>query len=238
MAQPKLILGAVVLLVAVGALAMAWNSDDGATPAAAEKAPGQVSAASKPAIAAAAVPSPGVAAAGPAERRLNLAALRQELAGRADGEAEVNRILSFARFQDQVSAYGENRKSLSDKDRRAEAQNILNALPDHVARKEIMPIQAKAMSIALLQDSEPDLATRNTAIQNVQQQWNDYARQTVGQSPAQDPRHQIYDQQSLQIVQRVQAAVPDAAQQQVVIAQQLQALRSRLYDNAPAAAAH
>ncbi|AMO93099.1 phospholipase C accessory protein PlcR [Collimonas fungivorans] len=238
MAQPKLIWGAVVLLVVVGTLAMAWSSGDDSTPSPAAKAPEQISAANKGAVPTAEAPSSRNTVAGPAERSLNVAALRRELAGRADGEAEVNRILSFARFQDQVSAYGENRKSLSDKDRRAEAQNILNALPDHVARKEIMPIQAKAMSIALLQDSEPDLATRNTAIQNVQQQWNDYARQTVGQSPAQDPRHQIYDQQSLQIVQRVQAAVPDAVQQQAVIAQQLQALRSRLYDNAPAAAAH
>ncbi|MGB7193984.1 MAG: phospholipase C accessory protein PlcR [Collimonas pratensis] len=238
MAKSKLIWGAVVLLAAVGALAMVWNSNDDAVPTTAAKAPEQVSTVSKPVVPAPAVSSPGIATAGPAERRLNLVALRQALAGRADGEAEVTRILSFARFQDQVSAYGENRKSLSDKDRRAEAQNILNALPDHVARKEIMPVQAKAMSIALLQDSEPDLATRNAAIQNVQQQWNDYAKLTIGQSPAQDPRHQVYDQESLQIVQRVQAAVPDAAQQQVAIAQQLQTLRSRLYDNAPAAAVH
>jgi phospholipase C accessory protein PlcR len=238
MAQPKLIWGAVVLLLVVGALAMAWSSGDDSTPPAAAKAPEQVSTAGKRTVPTAEMPSPRITAAGPAERRLDLVALRKELAGRADGEAEVSRILSFARFQDQVSAYGENRKNLSDKDRRAEAQRILNALPDHVARKEIMPVQAKAMSIALLQDSEPDLGTRNAAIQNVQQQWNDYAKQTIGQSPAQDPRHQIYDQQSLQIVQRVQAAVPDAAQQQIVIAQQLQELRSRLYDNAPAAVPH
>nr|WP_207556781.1 phospholipase C accessory protein PlcR [Paraburkholderia acidicola] len=168
--------------------------------------------------------------AGPAERRLDIAALRKSLAGRPDAEAEVQRILAFARFQDQVADYGKNRKNMSDQDKRILAQQILGELPEHVARNEIVPVQAEAMSAALLIDAEPDPATRDAAIQNMQQQWNSYAQQTVGPSPAQDPRFQTYSQQAKQIVDQVQSTVRDPDQQQTIISQRLQTLRTQIYD--------
>lgn len=180
-------------------------------------------------------PTQTTSAAGPAERRLDIAALRKSLAGRPDAEAEVQRILAFARFQDQVANYGANRKNMSDQDKRILAQQILGELPEHVARNEIVPVQAEALSAALLMDAEPDPATRDAAIQNMQQQWNTYAQQTVGPSPAQDPRFQTYSQQAKQIVDQVQATVRDPDQQQTIIGQRLQTLRSQIYDGvAPA----
>ncbi|MEQ5841285.1 phospholipase C accessory protein PlcR [Paraburkholderia acidicola] len=214
-----------VLLVS-GAIAAAWWYG---TPSSA--------AATQPASTAASVqqtapsgPTQTSSTAGPAERRLDIAALRKSLAGRPDAEAEVQRILAFARFQDQVADYGKNRKNMSDQDKRILAQQILGELPEHVARNEIVPVQAEAMSAALLIDAEPDPATRDAAIQNMQQQWNSYAQQTVGPSPAQDPRFQTYSQQAKQIVDQVQATVRDPDQQQTIIGQRLQTLRSQIYD--------
>ncbi|OXJ11033.1 phospholipase C accessory protein PlcR [Burkholderia sp. HI2500] len=180
----------------------------------------------------------GAAAPGPEERRLDVDALRRSLAGRPDADAEVQRIVAFARFRDEVAAYGDRRNSMPQAERAALARRILDALPDHVARNEIVPVQAEALSAALLTDTEADPATRGAAIRSMRAQWDAYARQTVGPSPAQDPRYRSYEQQSRDVVRQVQASIPDPDQQQAAIAQRLQALRVQLFDGASSSGVH
>ncbi|MCW0092390.1 phospholipase C accessory protein PlcR, partial [Burkholderia pseudomallei] len=169
------------------------------------------------------------AQAGPAERRLDLVALRKSLEGRDDAQAQVQRIVAFARFRDRIAAYGEGRNSMPAEERARLAREILAELPEHVARNEIVPVQAEALSAALLADATSDSRTRDAAIQSMRQQWDAYAGRTVGPSPASDPRYLAYARQSRDIVAQVQASVPDPDQQQAVIAQRLQALRVQLF---------
>ncbi|AYZ63401.1 phospholipase C accessory protein PlcR [Burkholderia multivorans] len=183
-------------------------------------------------------PTTNAIAPGPAERRLDLDALRRSVASRPDADAELQRIVAFARFRDEIAAYGNGRDRLPPAERAALARRILDELPEHVARNEIVPVQAEALSVALLTDANADPATRGAAIQSMRQQWDAYARQTVGPSPAQDPRYQDYARQSRDIVRQVQASVPDPVQQQAVIAQRLQALRVELFDGASSSGAH
>lgn len=180
----------------------------------------------------------GAATPGPEERRLDVDALRRSLAGRPDADAEVKRIVAFARFRDEVAAYGDRRNSLPPAERDALARRILDELPDHVARNEIVPVQAEALSAALLTDTEADPATRGAAIRSMRVQWDTYAQRTVGPSPAQDPRYLSYEQQSRDVVRQVQASIPDPDQQQAVIAQRLQALRVQLFDGASPSGVH
>ncbi|WP_175813246.1 phospholipase C accessory protein PlcR [Burkholderia contaminans] len=179
-----------------------------------------------------------VATPGPEERRLDVDALRRSLAPRPDADAEVKRIVAFARFRDEVAAYGDRRNSMPQPERAALARRILDELPDHVARNEIVPVQAEALSAALLTDTEADPATRGAAIRSMRAQWDAYAQQTVGPSPAQDPRYLSYEQQSRDVVRQVQASIPDPDQQQAVIAQRLQALRTQLFDGASSSGVH
>ncbi|WP_175956856.1 phospholipase C accessory protein PlcR [Burkholderia sp. BCC0405] len=180
----------------------------------------------------------GAATRGPEERRLDVDALRRSLAGRPDADAEVKRVVAFARFRDEVAAYGDRRNSMPQAERAALARRILDELPDHVARNEIVPVQAEALSAALLTDTEADPATRSAAIRSMRAQWDAYARQTLGPSPAQDPRYLSYEQQSRDVVRQVQASIPDPDQQQAVIAQRLQALRVQLFDGASPSGVH
>ena len=180
----------------------------------------------------------GAATRGPEERRLDVDALRRSLAGRPDADAEVKRIVAFARFRDEVAAYGDRRNSMPQAERAALARRILDELPDHVARNEIVPVQAEALSAALLTDTEADPATRSAAIRSMRAQWDAYARQTLGPSPAQDPRYLSYEHQSRDVVRQVQASIPDPDQQQAVIAQRLQALRVQLFDGASPSGVH
>ncbi|RQZ58906.1 phospholipase C accessory protein PlcR [Burkholderia cepacia] len=180
----------------------------------------------------------GAATPGPEERRLDVDALRRSLAGRPDADAEVKRVVAFARFRDEVAAYGDRRNSLPPTERDALARRILDELPDHVARNEIVPVQAEALSAALLTDTEADPATRSAAIRSMRAQWDTYAQRTVGPSPAQDPRYLSYEQQSRDVVRQVQASIPDPDQQQAVIAQRLQALRVQLFDGASPSGVH
>ncbi|VBF96937.1 phospholipase C accessory protein [Burkholderia pseudomallei] len=152
--------------------------------------------------------------------------------GRDDAQAQVQRIVAFARFRDRIAAYGEGRNSMPAEERARLAREILAELPEHVARNEIVPVQAEALSAALLADATSDSRTRDAAIQSMRQQWDAYAGRTVGPSPASDPRYLAYARQSRDIVAQVQASVPDPDQQQAVIAQRLQALRVQLFDQA------
>lgn len=169
---------------------------------------------------------------GPAVRALDLAALRRSLAGRPDGEAETQRIVAFARFRDRMDAYAQDKDRMPAAEQSQTAREILAELPEHVARNEIVPVQAEALTAALLIDAEPDPVAREIQLQAAQRQWDAYARRTVGPSPAQDPRFRTYAMQSRDIVQQVQSSVPDPRQQQIEIAQRLQALRVRVFDGA------
>lgn len=184
------------------------------------------------------VVTPSVAEPGPSERAIDLTALRKALAGRPDAEAEVHRVIAFARFRDRVAAYGKDKNDLSAAERARLARQILAELPEHVARNEIVPLQAEAMTAALLIDADPDPLTRRADLAASTRQWDAYAKQTVGPSPAQDPRYQAYAQQSRKIFQEVQATISDPAQQQAVIAQRLQALRVQLFDHASSPDTH
>lgn len=175
---------------------------------------------------------------GPAERALDLAALHRSLAGRSDGQAETQRIVAFARFRDRVAAYAQDKDRMPVAERSQTAREILAALPEHVARNEILPVQAQALTAQLLTDAEPDPVAREAQLEAAQRQWDAYSRRTVGPSPAQDPRFKTYALQSRDIVQQVQSSVPDPRQQQIEIAQRLQALRVRLFDPASASGTH
>ncbi|WP_193101807.1 phospholipase C accessory protein PlcR [Burkholderia sp. Z1] len=224
-------------IVAIGVAAVAIWRYEAATPAEAASSGAPGTTASVQSVAADAFGT-GAATPGPEERRLDVDALRRSLASRPDADAEVKRIVAFARFRDEVAAYGDRRNSLPQAERAALAHRILDELPDHVARNEIVPVQAEALSAALLTDTESDPATRGAALQSMRAQWDAYAQQTVGPSPAQDPRYLAYEQQSRDVVRQVQASIPDPDQQQTVIAQRLQALRVQLFDGASPSGAH
>lgn len=178
------------------------------------------------------------AAPGPQERALDLPALREALAGRSDAQAEAHRIVAFARFRDLVAAYSAGRARMSSQDRARVARRILAELPEHVARNEVVPIQAEALTAELLNDAEPDPLARSAALAASHEQWEAYAKQTVGPSPADDPRYRAYAQRSRIIFQEVQATIPDPVQQQTVIAQRLQALRAELFDERASTGMH
>lgn len=184
------------------------------------------------------VPPPGAAQPGPAERALDVAALRATLAGQPDADVQVRRVVALARFRDQIAAYASSGEAMPAAERAQTARQLLAELPEHVARNEILPVQAQAMTATLLIDAEPDSTAREAKIEAARAQWDAYARQTIGPSPAQDPRALAYAQQSKDIVAQVQSSTPDPQQQQALIAQRLQALRVQLFDHASSPDTH
>lgn len=182
--------------------------------------------------------APRTAEPGRAERALDVPALRATLAGQPDADAQVRRIVALARFRDQIAAYASGGEAMPAAERAQTARQLLAELPEHVARNEILPVQAQAMTASLLIDAEPDPAARAAKTEAARAQWDAYARQTVGPSPAQDPRALAYAQQSKDIVAQVQSSIPDPPQQQTLIAQRLQALRVQLFDHASSPDTH
>lgn len=163
---------------------------------------------------------------GPAERGLDLPALRQSLSGQPGAEAKLVDILAFARFRDRIQILA----AMPAGDRARLALQLLEELPQHVYRGELPPIQAIPLSSALLEYAEPDSLARSAKEKQSEQRWKQYAQKTVGPSPALDPRHKIYERESLRIYQEVTSTISDPQQQQAMLMGRLQALRVQLYD--------
>lgn len=213
-------------LCAAGAVFL-WHSNDTSGMASASMLAPSTSKLATPARPAAVRPVPS--SRGRAERSLDLSVLRKALASKPNGEAEFERIVAFARFRDSIDAYAQSRPYLSAEQKRAQAQQIIDQLQQHVDQKEILPIEAKEINAFLVQDVELNPDLRAADIQAVKQQWDNYAQQTIGPSPALDPRHQVYEQEGAKIVLDAQG-IGDPDQQQAVMEQKLKALRGQLYD--------
>jgi phospholipase C accessory protein PlcR len=232
--------GAWGVVIAVVVFAAWWYLPALQVESAESSKPNNSSASQAPRHAQASLPEPPTRAIkpGPAERALDVSALRATLAEQADADAQVRRIVALARFRDQIAAYASSGEAMPAAERAQTARQLLSELPEHVARNEILPVQAEAMTAALLIDAEADPAAREAKIAAARAQWDAYARQTVGPSPAQDPRAIAYAQQSKEIVAQVQSSTPDPQQQQTLIAQRLQALRVQLFDHASSPDTH
>lgn len=163
---------------------------------------------------------------GPAERSLDLPALRQSLSSQPDGEEKLTHILAFARFRDRIEMLA----VMPSGDRVTQALQLLEELPEHVYRGELPPVQAIPLSSALLEYAESNPVARSLKEKQSEQRWKQYAQKTVGPSPALDPRHKMYERESLRIYQEVMSTVNDPQQQQAVLMSRLQALRVQLYD--------
>ncbi|MGJ7607057.1 hypothetical protein ACSFA7_22160 [Variovorax sp. LT1R20] len=174
--------------------------------------------------------SPYLTSAGARERGLDVVQLRRDLAGTGkDVTAEVDRIVSLARFRDRMDTLARVLPTLSDEERRDESYAILDQLPRHVANGEILPAEAMASTRALIQIGEPDPVIRDALTKQLTESLQSHARQMLGPEPTSEPRYQSYTQARNQMASEVQATVQDPEERQRVMAQREFEIRSRHY---------
>lgn len=93
------------------------------------------------------------------------AALREATQGQPNGQAELARLVEYARFQKGFERWQTLREQAKTEDQRRDlARELLQAVPRHLAQQEMMAGEALLVQTALLEDAEPD-PTRRLALQ-------------------------------------------------------------------------
>ncbi|WP_426395925.1 phospholipase C accessory protein PlcR [Ralstonia sp. R-29] len=140
---------------------------------------------------------------------------------------------AYERFRTELTSYTAARSTLPTTERVRRARALLQALPARLHDDQILPAEALVLTAVLAQDASANTATREALVAGIRAQVEQYAAQRVGPSPADDPRHTRYAQESARIATEVEQRVP-APQRQAVLSTRLQQLRAQLYDGAPA----
>ncbi|WP_439892639.1 phospholipase C accessory protein PlcR [Ralstonia sp. 25C] len=141
--------------------------------------------------------------------------------------------IAYERFRTELTSYTAARDTLPNTERERRARALLQALPARLHDDQILPAEALVLTAMLAQDASANTATREALVAGLRAQIEQYAAQRVGPSPADDPRHTRYAQESVRIATEVEQRVP-APQRQAVLSTRLQQLRAQLYDGAPA----
>ena len=153
------------------------------------------------------------------------------------GAASDNRTdpaaAAYERFRTELASYTSARDTLPNTERERRARALLQALPARLHDDQILPAEALVLTSLLAQDASANTAAREALVAGIRAQVEQYAAQRVGPSPADDPRHARYAQESARIATEVEQSVP-APQRQAVLSMRLQQLRAQLYDGAPA----
>jgi hypothetical protein len=101
-------------------------------------------------------------------------ALQTALADHPDKGNELTRLVDFSRFQKQVALWSELQNGPMNSERSTLGEHLLEVLPEHYNRGELMGPQALLMAKALIKDIEPNpkrqdarLAEARTRLQHV-----------------------------------------------------------------------
>lgn len=82
--------------------------------------------------------------------------LQSALAGHPDKAKELDRLIDYSRFQKQVALWNELQNGPMNSERATLSEHLLEVLPAHYSRGELMGPQALLMAQALVKDLEPD----------------------------------------------------------------------------------
>lgn len=144
---------------------------------------------------------------------------------------EINRIVAFEEFQANISVYSQNRSHLSGNSRKEAAERLLEVLPIHVRRGEVLPIQAIVLSEDLLKDIEPNKVIRDRRLEQIRQNWTAYEQQATGPVPGQTSAHLAYREEVARIHQDAISSEPDSERRLIMIYERQRMLAERLPGN-------
>lgn len=82
--------------------------------------------------------------------------LQSALADHPDKARELDRLIDYSRFQKQVALWNELQNGPMNSERATLSEHLLEVLPAHYSRGELMGPQALLMAQALVKDLEPD----------------------------------------------------------------------------------
>lgn len=162
------------------------------------------------------------------------AALKEVLKDQPNAEAEIRRLVEFARFQKGFERWQSLREEPGSAQARAEiASELLRLLPDHVRRQEVIGGEALMLQAALLEDAEPDPARREVRRQELAKEVEtvtaEQSRALQAQESVRQRQQQQFETLQADIIRRCRSQ-PGGCDQKTLEAQ-LEAARQSVFAN-------
>lgn len=96
--------------------------------------------------------------------------LQSALADHPDKAKELDRLIDYSRFQKQVALWNELQNGPMNSERATLSEHLLDVLPAHYSRGELMAPQALLMAQALVKDLEPDARIQSARLAETKSQ--------------------------------------------------------------------
>lgn len=156
-------------------------------------------------------------------------ALQSALADRPDKDSELARLLEYTRFQKQVALWSELQNGPMNSERSTLIQHLLEVLPDHYSRGELLGPQALLMAKALIQEIEPNPRARNSLLAEAKSRL-EQQNHTIDESQlASQTAYESFQEQQKQIVSEYEAS-PVEQHNPLLLEARLDAARRNLLD--------
>jgi hypothetical protein len=136
-------------------------------------------------------------------------ALQAVLADRPDKDSELARLIDYTRFQKQVALWSELQNGPMNSERATLIQHLLDVLPAHYNRGELLGPQALLMAKALIKELEPNPQLQSERLADAKSRLEERAP-TINESQlASQEAFESFQQQQKQIVSEYEAQPAD-----------------------------
>lgn len=160
------------------------------------------------------------------------AALKAAMSNQPNGQAEMDRVVAYLRFQRNFEQWQALADSRDVAKRHQLAESLLTQLPERMNKGEVTSGEALLLSNALLTDLQPDENLREARLADMRSKLQAAAPRTDAEQAARDA--EIRDE-----LKRRESAIiadwqskPEASRSQVALERDLEAARRSVYGNA------
>jgi hypothetical protein len=158
-------------------------------------------------------------------------ALQETLKDHPQREQEMNRIVTYLRFQKEFESWQALRESSDTAQRQALAQRLLDQVPSRVAKREVTAGEAVMLQAALLEDLVADPAQREQRLAQERQRLEQAPTSEEAQAMAREERQlRDFEQRQASIVAQWQA-MPAEQRDQKWLDAQLEAARRAAFSS-------
>ncbi|WP_162018239.1 hypothetical protein [Acidovorax sp. 210-6] len=161
------------------------------------------------------------------------AVLRDAVKDHPNAAAEFERLRLYALLQKRVERWQALKDGPLTAERRALAQQIMNEVPGHLQRREMLAGEALLLNMALLEDIEPDAARREQRVAQLRAQLMAQANTPDAETSLQqaaDIRKMEEFNRRKRLIDEQFFALPEAQRDMNAYTAQLDALRREVFD--------
>jgi len=160
------------------------------------------------------------------------AALKAAMSGQPNGQAEMDRVVAYLRFQRHFEQWQALADSRDVAKRHQLAEGLLSQVPDRMSKGEVTAGEALLLSTALLTDLQPDEKLREQRLADMRARLEAVAPQADAEQAAREADAQTEFKRRQSAIVAAWQAKPEGSRDQAALERDLEAARRAVYGNA------